>query len=341
MKITSHIKSTLAGFLTILLILPGVLYMPACNQKKQKNTGITHQDSALAGRELIIFHAGSLAVPFKEMAARFSKKYTDVRCLLESAGSVASARKIIDLNRPCDIIAVSDYIVIDQLLIPEYTSWNICFASNELVIAFTEQSESWKSLDSTNWYLLLARKDVRFARSDPNQDPCGYRTVQMMELAEKHYGQRGIKSTFTSKDNEYIRPKEVDLLPLLETHTVDYIFIYRSVAEQHKLKYILLPDPINLKNPDLADLYASASVEIKGDEPGKTTVVTGQPMLYSVSILNKAPNRDLALKFTELLLSAEGKLVMELNGQPFVVPAYSASYDSIPESLQKFALKEK
>ena len=29
---------------------------------------------------------------------------------------------------------------------------------------------------------------------------------------------------------------------LLETHTIDYIFLYRSVAQQHDLKYLLLPD---------------------------------------------------------------------------------------------------
>ena len=94
-----------------------------------------HKNTAISGY-LIIFHAGSLSVPFKEIAAEFNKLYPDVKILMESAGSVASARKITDLNRPCDIMASSDYGVIDNMLIPKYADWNIKFVSNELSIVY-------------------------------------------------------------------------------------------------------------------------------------------------------------------------------------------------------------
>ena len=52
---------------------------------------------------------------------------------------------------------------------------------------------------------------------------------------------------------KFIRPKETDLLALLEAGEIDYLFIYRSVAQQHGLKMILLDDAMNLKAAKLAE----------------------------------------------------------------------------------------
>jgi len=45
------------------------------------------------------------------------------------------------------------------------------------------------------------------------------------------------------------------LVVLLESGELDYIFLYRSVAEQHKLKFLALPDKINLKKSELEKFY--------------------------------------------------------------------------------------
>ena len=86
--------------------------------------------------DLVIFHAGSLSVPFKEISKAFNKIHPDVNILKESAGSRTCARKISDLKRPADIMASADYTVIDKLLIPDHASWNIKFASNEMALVF-------------------------------------------------------------------------------------------------------------------------------------------------------------------------------------------------------------
>ena len=104
-------------------------------------------------------------------------------------------------------------------------------------------------INSDNWYEILLNKNVAFGRSDPNADPCGYRSVLTMKLAEKYYKKVGLAAEMLKKDHKYIRPKEVDLIALLEAGEMDYFFIYRSVAEQHKMKYVILPDEINLKTP--------------------------------------------------------------------------------------------
>jgi molybdate/tungstate transport system substrate-binding protein len=311
------------------LLIPAAL-ISICMIGQQKN-------NAISG-DLIIFHAGSLSVPFKEIATEFNKLYPDVKILMESAGSVASARKITDLNRPCDIMASSDYGVIDNMLIPKYADWNIKFVSNELSIVYQEKSRFASQINSKNWYEILMKKEVAFGRADPNADPCGYRTVMSLQLAEKFYKKPGLTKMISGKDQNYIRPKEVDLLALLESGSIDYIFLYRSVAIQHDLKYITLPDEINLKNMSFAAQYATAVTEINGKEPGKKETVKGEPMVYGATMLRDAPNKPAAIAFLQFLLSKEkGMKIMEKNGQPSVLPMPTKNYDKIPKELKTFA----
>ena len=290
-------------------------------------------------QHLIIFHAGSLAVPFKKISEEFNKRHPDVKIIREAAGSRVCARKIADLHRPCDILASADYTVIDTLLIPEYAKWNIKFAANEMVIAFRENSHATSQINKDNWHYILLQKNITFGRSDPNADPCGYRAVLTIKLAEKFYNNPGLADKMLAKDQRYIRPKEVDLLALLEVGELDYMFIYRSVAEQHKLKYILLPDEINLKKTQLRDLYRTASVKITGNTPGTFITKFGEPIVYGVTIPKNAPNRKLAMEFLTFLLDADkGGAILEKNGQTSVVPSPTDTFSILPESLKTFAL---
>lgn len=298
----------------------------------QKNTQISG--------DLIIFHAGSLSVPLKEVAAEFRKIYPQVNILMESAGSVASARKITDLDKPCDILASADYAVVDKMLIPKYADWNIKFASNELCVVYNEKSRYTNQVTAKNWPEILLKSDVAFGRSDPNSDPCGYRTEMMLQLAEKHYKKPALYKNFVTKDQVYMRPKETDLLALLETNAVDYIFLYRSVAVQHKLKYLVLPDAINLRDPAFATQYAAAKVEINGSKPGEKQTMTGEPMIYSFTVLRTAPNKTAAVAFAEFLLQKQnGQAIMARNGQPSVVPSKVENYEKVPAQLRPFVKK--
>lgn len=292
--------------------------------------------------QLVIFHAGSLSVPVKMINEAFQKENPDVLIFSEASGSVAAARKITDLNRNCDILLSADYRVIDQFIIPKYGDWNIKFAANEMVIAYTEKSLFGDKIDSLNWYEILNSPEVKYGRSDPNSDPCGYRSVLCLRLAEKYYGKPGLSDSILQKDQRFIRPKETDLIALLETHNIDYIFIYRSVAVQHQLKYLLLPDSINLKNPGLADWYKTISVEINGKTPGKKIEQYGEPMIYGLTIPKNAGNPELAEKYLRFLLdAAKGMKIMEENGQPSLIPSSTKNWNKIPSSLQQFAIPEK
>ncbi len=298
------------------------------------------QSSNSANRKLVIFHAGSLTVPFDKIIAGFKQEHPGVEVVREIAGSRECARKISELHKPCDVFASADYAVIDNLLVPNDADWDLKFATNEMSIVYTPRSRRSQEINGANWYNVLLDPRVNIGRSDPNADPCGYRTILTTKLAERYYGKKGLADMLLAKDHEYIRPKEVDLLALLEVGELDYIFIYKSVAEQHHLKALTLPDSISLKSADLEDYYKLASVELNGKKPGETIIQYGSSMVYGVTIPRNSPNPDLASAFVQYLMDKnKGMKVMEEMGQPSVVPSTCTGYDKLPPELKPFAKK--
>ncbi len=291
---------------------------------------------------LTVFHAGSLSVPFKQIAEQFIKLHPKVEVLLEAAGSRDCARKISDMKRPCDVFGSADYLVIDNMLIPEHADWNIKFATNEMCIVYHDASRRSKEITADNWFEILADPEIAYGRANPNADPCGYRAVLTMQLAEKHYNRPGLASQLINRDSCVMRPKETELLALLESNTIDYIFLYRSVAEQHQLKYLVLPDQINLKNAGLAELYKTSSTELSGKNPGEVVVQHGEPMVYGVTIPRSSPNPTAAIAFVKFMLSADqGMKLIEQLGQPSAIPSICETFDKLPEELKPFALPKK
>lgn len=286
--------------------------------------------------EIIIFHAGSLSVPFKELATEYEKLNPGTKVLLEPAGSLVCARKITELKKPCDIIASADYFVINELLIPDYTKWSIRFATNEIVIAFQKKSKYASEINASNWMDILMKDDVTFSRSDPDSDPCGYRTILTFKLAEKYYNRPELAARLASKNRDFIRPKEVDLVALIEANAVDYMFQYKSVAIQHNLRYIELPREINLGDPSMNDLYKTVSQDVTGSTPGSKITVTGEYINYSLSVLDNAPHYKDGVNFVSFLLSDKGMDIFRKNGQQPIQPCTSGQPDAIPESLKKY-----
>jgi molybdate/tungstate transport system substrate-binding protein len=288
--------------------------------------------------EVIIFHAGSLAIPLKQMAAAFNQQYPNVKVLREAGGSRICARKITDLKKPCDIMASADYSVIDTLLIPKYASWDIHFATNQMAIMYRPDSKYAKEINSNNWYKILLKKGVQYGHSDPNADPCGYRTLLVWQLAAKYYKDPGLyKKLQANCPLQNVRPKETDLIALLEAGQLDYVFIYKSVCEQHHMPFVALPDQINLGSPASADFYKQATVKISGKKPGTFIEKHGAPMIYGLTIPHDAPHRDWAIKFMAFVLGPQGRAIMEKNGQQAIYPAkVTGDASQLPEALKQF-----
>ncbi|MCU0459302.1 MAG: extracellular solute-binding protein [Bacteroidales bacterium] len=287
-------------------------------------------------KKLIIFHAGSLSVPVKKLSEAFMEDNPGVRVLTEAAGSLHTARKITELGKPCDIMLSADHFVVSSMLIPDYASWNIRFATNEIVVAFRPESKYSPIFREDNWADILLRDDVIMGRADPDADPCGYRTVFAAKLAEDYYERPGLADSLLGKDTEYIRPKEVDLVALVSSGVIDYMFQYKSVAIQHGFSYLELPDEINLSSPLLTEHYTGVSYMIPGEAPGIRTEVRGDYISYSGTVPDRAPQKELALRFFEFMLSEEGRQIFRDCGQDPLMPAVADDLSAAPERLKKY-----
>ena len=299
-------------------------------------TGTTGNGGELSG-SLHIFHAGSLTIPFAEVSEGFNEIYPEVEVLAEGAGSATTIRKYTELNRECGVIGSADYNLIPQLMFPDYASWYIIFATNQMCIAYNDNSQFADEINSDNWYEILQEDGVTYGRSDPDQDPCGYRTLMVWQLAEEHYDDaEGLYESLYQAEGDLMRPKSVDLIALLESGDLDYAFEYTSVASQHNLNYVELPPQLNLADESYSDFYSTAVVEIAGSEPGETIEKRGKAIVYGVTIPKGTEEEEMGIAWLDYLLSEDGMAVMEENGQPPVIPAQTNDPSLVPEKLRKY-----
>ncbi len=289
--------------------------------------------------KLIILHAGSLSIPMERMEKAFEAEHPGIDILREAGGSTKLARLISEVGKPADIMASADYKVIDNNLIPKHAEWNIRFASNQLVLCYTDRSRYADEITADNWYEILQRKDVVWGHSDPNLDPCGYRSLMVLQLAERLYKIDGlVEAILANRPEKNIRPKSVELVNLLQSGNMDYAWEYLSVAVQHGLKFVKLDDRINLGNYAYDSSYAASEVKVTGSKPGTWMTKKGQSCTYGLTMTREAPNPEAAVLFLQYMLDPEGGLkVLEDLGQPPFIPAWvpsSAMHLTLPDDLK-------
>ncbi|MRG77804.1 MAG: tungstate ABC transporter substrate-binding protein WtpA [ANME-2 cluster archaeon] len=356
-------KDHILQILTIFTLLVAIFSVTGCVDSETTpdneagTQGITATQTTGPDEEAIlkIFHAGSLSIPMAELEEKFETLHPNVDVQREPAGSRACIKKITELDKQSDILASADYTLIPTMMMPEYTDWYIAFAKNQIVIAYTDDSKYSSEVNSDNWYEILRRPDVTFGFSNPNDDPCGYRSVMVTQLSEAHYGDDNIfddlmgdntaitmtfeNGTYTAvmPASEYIEPNtkkimmrsmEVELSSALETGEIDYFYIYRSVAVQHGFKFVELPAQIDLSSVEYADKYSTVRLKTANGN-----IVIGTPIVYGITIPNNAMQPELGIEFIKLLLSVDGQNVFIDNGQPPIVPAVTNDLENVPAEL--------
>jgi molybdate/tungstate transport system substrate-binding protein len=300
-------------------------------------------DAAAVRQKVVIFHAGSLKAPLAEIEKRFEKEYPTIDVVREFGGSTKMARMISEKNKPADIMASADFAVIDKTLIPEKAAWNIRFATNQLVLCYTDQSRHAVKVNSGNWYEILQKKDVSWGHSDPNLDPCGYRSLMVLQLAEIYYKQPGLyEKLIQNRPPQNVRPRAVELVAMLKNGQMDYGWEYLSVAVQNDLKYVRLDDHINLGNYKYDSYYRQATVKVTGKKTGTWITRTGKSCTYGITLIKDCANPEGALLFLQYMLDPRnGLAILKSMGQPPFEPCRipdQAQYQSLPENLQKLVV---
>jgi molybdate/tungstate transport system substrate-binding protein len=319
-----------------LLLILGILlpFFIACSEKK--DTGKQEKGQ----KTLIVSVPGSLQKPVEEIAREFSRVFPDIQVTFETGGSIENIRKITEKKSSPDVVISFDYNQMSKHLIPEYTLWSIPFAANEMVIAYHGKSKDAGIIDTLNWIDILLKPDVVFGRADKNSDPSGAKTIMTLKLAENYYKKSGLAEKFQKKGNTVVVEKAQELMGLLDSGRIDYFLVYRSMAMQNNLKYILLPDEINLKNPRFFEKYAQATIEVQGRNKGKTRMTAGDPIIYGVTILKTSQQPEIAIRFISMMLDKDkGLALFEKYGHTPIVPSFTTSFSQVPEKLKPYALQ--
>ncbi len=308
-----------------------VLILVLCLGSGCTNGGVGQKKTILK-----VVPSGSLLQPFADVENAFEAQHPDVDVQVEGHGSIQAIRQVTDLHRPIDVIAVADASLIPDLMFrtdpttgANFTDTYTPFATNAMVIAFTNNSNYADEITSKNWYQVLSRPDVRVGISNPMLDAAGYRAMMVALLADRYYqnatlfpvlignhftpalvvqNSKGIATVTLpevlrpSDEKLVIRDGSIFVLSQLEAGGIDYAFEYQSVAEGHNLMWVSLPPEIDLSSPDYAEGYQKVKVMLgfqRFSAIGQNR--TGQPIVYAVTVPNSAPNRELAQEFADVV----------------------------------------
>ena len=274
-----------------------ILSLLAC-----KDPGAARRDT------LVVFEAASLANPMRSLLDTFGRR-TGAVVLEEHGASLELARRITELHRIPDVIALADHEVFPELLMPGATSWYATFARNRMVVAFTDRSRYAAAITADNWRSVLLRPDVALGRTDPVLAPAGYRALLMYRLAETFYHDPGLAKRLEAKTPAgLIRANAADLAALLSAGELDYIFEYESLARAQHFRMIHLPPAIDLGDQSRAHEYAGAEVLVNGTRG--TITRRGAPILYGISVPDNAPHRDAGVRYLQFLLGPDGRALL-------------------------------
>ena len=257
---------------------------------------------------LVVFGASSLAAPMRAALDSFAHR-TGAVVSEEHGASLELARRITELHRIPDVIALADQEVFPELLMPAATSWYTAFARNRMVVAYTARSRRANEITPANWRSILLRDDVLVGRTDPVLAPAGYRALLVYELAETLYREPGLAARLTARTPpRLLRGNAAELAALLSAGELDYIIEYESLARAQGFSFVALPAEIDLGDPGRAQEYAHASVRVT--TPRDTVVRRGTPILYGASVPRQAPHAAVGVRFLEFLLGGEGRAIL-------------------------------
>lgn len=310
------------------------------------------QAPVLKPQKVVVFHAASLTRLFTELKQQMKTADPPLDLQLEFSGSQVAARKVTELGRRPDLVALADAWLIDVMM-SQHTGWRLTFATNEVVLAHGPHSPHTTEVTGASWADYLTRDDVRLGRTDPETSPIGYRTLFVWTLAEEARSASDKKSGKEPAREgwlvdalkarcapEHVVPDEAQLLSLLQTRSIDYAFVYRSTAHDHHLKWTELPVEINLGRAELADRYRKAWMPIRTSGDNTRQSISGAPILYGLTIPRAARNRSGGEQLVRYLLGPEGMALLEQVGfRPVTTPQLGPG-QRLPESLQDIEATE-
>lgn len=234
-----------------------------------------------------VLYAGSLiALMEHDLGPAFTKD-AGVKFWGEGKGSQALANEIRGELRRADVFISASPEVNEQLMGVEngdWLQWYAVFAASPLVIGYQPKSRFAADFAGKPWYEVLLEPGIRIGRTDPQLDPKGMRTLELLAAAATAYGRPELPRTLLAKRGGAVIFPETDLIGRLQSGQLDAGFLYETEATERGIPYV---KPASAVDPRA---------------------------VYTVAIVRDAPHPAAAQAFVRYLLSAAGRARLERHG---------------------------
>lgn len=250
---------------------------------------------------LELWHADSLAGPMKEMKGLFEARSGGVAVNLTSGRSKELAERLLQ-GEACDLFVPSDPQVIEALFdrkigVADAASWYLVFSANELVV-ITGKGNPLEIRRMSD----LARPGVRLARVAGEKDMATARTLEF------------IKRATTAEGNPELAPG-----------------IVAGAIRENTIPDVL--EAVRSGRADAGIVYLSAAVTVSDAAEVLSfpaAINLSESIRNAVTIPATARHAKEAEGFVALLLSAEGRQILQRTGQPPIVPPLRAGRVPFP-----------
>ena len=255
-----------------------------------------------------VLHAGSLVNLMERGMGPAFDKSTHGRFQGYAGGSNKLANEIKGRLRQGDVFISANPRVNDDLMGAangDWVSWYVIFAQSPLVIGYNPSSRFAAGLKSRPWYDGLRQPGIRIGRTDPQLDPKGHFTIELLKKAEQIYKLPGLaEQVLGAPENPaQVFPEEI-LVGRLQSGQLDVGFFYSTEATELGISPIRLPP----------DITPSAH--------------------YTATILRGAPNPAGAVRFIDFLLGPEGRALMRQHGLDAVPPTVGGDAGKVPPAVR-------
>ncbi len=271
--------------------------------------------SASAASPVNVLYAGSLVNLMEHGVGPAFDKATGGQFQGYAGGSVGLANQIKGKLRKGDVFISANPKVNDRLTGAangNWVSWYVSFAQSPLVIGYSASSKFAADFKTKPWYEVLTEPGIRIGRTDPKLDPKGALTLTLMQHAETFYHKPGLaQQVLGAPENPAQVLPEETLVGRLQSGQLDVGFFYSTETADAKIPAIALPPAITPK------------------------------AIYTVTILQGAPNAAGADQFVAFLLGSDGLNLLREHGLTLQKMTISGDATAVPQDIKSILDKAK
>ena len=258
---------------------------------------------AFAEQAVTVLYAGSLVGLMERSVGPAFKQQTGDEFRGHAGGSQELAKKVKEGALQGDVFISADPKV-NALLSGQTNAdqWYVTFAESPLVLGISPSGRFASDAKGKPWDEILMQPGVKIGRTDPAKDPKGALTVEFLKKADKPELAKLVL------DHSSVLPEET-LVQKIQAGELDVGFFYSVETTDAGLTAIEFPAAITPK------------------------------AIYTLTILQNAPNPDSGQKFISFLLGSKGLALLKEHGLSLTDPQLTDADSSVPPAIRSLVGK--